>query len=105
MADLIDREELLKKRCYSFQTEFGAFPKHEHFIKRDDIVSMPPADTERHAHWIFKCGGIDRTGNYFVYACSRCDKTIRVYQGYEMVEDYPYCRCGCKMDEVENEKD
>ena len=36
--DLIDRNKLLKKaKRYTFQTEFGAFTRHDTFIKIDDV--------------------------------------------------------------------
>ena len=47
---LIDADKLNKKKKYSFQTVFGAFPKSEWFIKADDLFSAPTiieADKER----------------------------------------------------------
>lgn len=40
MSDFIDRKKLLKKKQYSFQTEYGAFPRHDYFIKLSDIRVM-----------------------------------------------------------------
>lgn len=48
-GDLIDRNKLNRKKKYCFQTERGAFPKSEYFIKADDLYSAPTiigADTE-----------------------------------------------------------
>lgn len=40
-GDLIDRKKLNRKKKYCFQTERGAFPKSEWFIKADDLFSAP----------------------------------------------------------------
>ena len=36
---LVDADKLNRKRKYCFQTECGAFPKSEWFIKADDLFS------------------------------------------------------------------
>lgn len=41
---LIDADRLNKKKKYSFQTEFGCFPKSEWFLKVDDLFSAPTVD-------------------------------------------------------------
>jgi len=41
---LIDADRLNKKKKYSFQTEFGCFPKNEWFLKVDDLFSAPTVD-------------------------------------------------------------
>lgn len=46
MARYIDAERLKKKKKYCFQTQFGAFPKHEHFLKLEDVFETPTADVE-----------------------------------------------------------
>ena len=40
-GDLIDRKQLNKKRKYCFQTQGGAFPKSEWFIKAEDLFDAP----------------------------------------------------------------
>lgn len=40
-GDLIDRQKLNKKRKYCFQTQGGAFPKSEWFIKAEDLFDAP----------------------------------------------------------------
>lgn len=48
-GDLIDRKKLNKKRKYCFQTQGGAFPKSEWFIKAEDLFAAPtiiPAEEE-----------------------------------------------------------
>ena len=54
MSDYISIKKLKKKKVYSFQTVFGAFPKNEWFYKYDDIHSIPTADVREniHGHWI-----------------------------------------------------
>lgn len=41
---LIDADKLNKKKKYLFQTESGAFPKSEYFIKADDLFSAPTVE-------------------------------------------------------------
>ena len=46
-GDLIDRQKLNKKKKYCFQTQGGAFPKSEWYIKAEDLFNAPtiiPAD-------------------------------------------------------------
>lgn len=38
---LIDANKLNRKKKYYFQTEYGAFPKSELFIKADDLFLAP----------------------------------------------------------------
>lgn len=38
---LVDADKLNRKKKYCFQTESGAFPKSEWFIKADDLFSAP----------------------------------------------------------------
>jgi hypothetical protein len=95
MDDLIDRQKLLKKKQYSFQTEYGTFSRHDYFIKLSDIRSMPAIDTERHAHWILEK---QPDGTPYCYHCSRCDSD---FSRLGIKTAYDYCQyCGCKMDEV-----
>ena len=84
MIDLIDRKLLLNSRVYS--TRSGK-PNYENIFKNlvNDILTAPTVDTERHAHWI--------ENKEFGVHCSNC--------GRKEVIRYDYCRCGCKMDEVE----
>ena len=84
MIDLVDRERLLNSRVYS--TRSGK-PNYEKMFKNlvNDILTAPAVDTERHAHWI--------ENKEFGVHCSNC--------GRKEVIRYDYCRCGCKMDEVE----
>ncbi|WP_294772026.1 hypothetical protein [uncultured Eubacterium sp.] len=96
MDDLIDRQKLLKKKQYSFQTEYGAFPRHDYFIKISDIRSMSAVDTERHAHWIKN----EVSSGQESWTCSVCGRRARGKK-----ENLPYCHCGCKMDEVTNNDD
>lgn len=43
----IDVSKLKRKKKYLFQTEFGAFPKSEYFIKYEDLLSIPVVETEK----------------------------------------------------------
>lgn len=44
MGRLIDADKLNKKKKYLFQTESGAFPKSEYFIKADDLFLAPTVE-------------------------------------------------------------
>lgn len=44
MGRLVDADKLNKKKKYLFQTENGAFPKSEYFIKADDLFSAPTVE-------------------------------------------------------------
>jgi len=55
-----------------------------------------------HAKWVSLA--YDFFSGKFVYACSRCDRRIKVYHR-EDTKDYPYCHCGAKMDERIEEND
>ena len=97
MSDYIDRKKLLKKKQYSFQTQYGAFPRHDYFIKISDIRSMPTVDTEKHAHWIVLYSDV----GYVTAKCSNCfdSKRKNIICVDNESDFYPYCPfCGCKMD-------
>lgn len=97
MVDLIDRQKLLKKKQYSFQTENGAFPRHDYFIKISDIRSMSTVDMQRHAHWI-KEKVEDITYPWYRRFCSNCKRWS------PLGREHNYCpNCGCKMDEKEEQ--
>lgn len=65
----------------------------KHLLGVDEISK---ADTERHAHWIDN--GIDYRGANW-YKCSNCGRTVCEHYSMVVDEEYPYCHCGCKMDE------
>jgi hypothetical protein len=90
MADLIDRQELLKHKgnCYD---EGGHLL---YAVGTGTILLMPTVDAEviRHGHWI-------ATGNEYFdkWICSKC-KHAKMYKDN-------YCSfCGAKMDEVKDEE-
>lgn len=99
MSDFIDRQKLLKKKQYSFQTENGAFPRHDYFIKISDIRSMPTVDTVQHAHWIpLSWIPLNSDVGYATAKCSKCEEFICTNDESEF---YPFCPfCGCKMDKT-----
>ena len=98
MADLIEKEEvldILQKYYYIYPThtdEFAVLCRVE-----DDIRDLLQSDTERHAHWIFQ----SETSSAFdkKYKCSECLRVITICDEKDLI-NYPYCHCGCKMDEV-----
>lgn len=107
MNDLIDRKELLKKKQYSFQTENGAFPRHDYFIKISDIRSMSAIDTQQHAHWIKHKPNEEQMKAYHRLGFGKAMNVKSIYwlcsncNGWG-TPAYKYCpRCGCKMEDAE----
>ena len=102
MADLIDRDRLLKyidgmsiedtSNNLVFKTANTVLSMFKQVIK-----AIPKADTERHAHWIFQ----SETSSAFdkKYKCSKCNRVIVVFDEKDLIH-YRYCHCGAKMDEV-----
>lgn len=66
----------------------------------DIILSAPTADVEevRHAKWIYK-GHHEMMGHAF--QCSACERWMFTNSLNRVVEEYPYCHCGAKMESVE----
>lgn len=66
----------------------------------DVILSAPTVDAEevRHAKWIYK-GYHDMMGH--VFHCSVCERRMFANSTECVVEKYPYCHCGAKIDKVE----
>lgn len=62
--------------------------------------TMPPADVEevRHGKWIYR-------GNNWkmehAFECSVCERWMFTGFPKYVVEEYPYCHCGAKMESVE----
>ena len=101
MIDLIDRKRLLNSRVYS--TRSGK-PNYEKMLKNlvNDILTAPTVDTERHAHWE-QPSYFDEDNN--VFQCSNCKEEFALISGSPKENGYEYCpHCGCKMDEVKNER-
>lgn len=106
MADLIDREEAIKvisndSLNVKYFCVIGRGQENRELAKTTNdyidllletakrkILSLPTADTERHAHWI-------RINDVFSQ-CSNCKTNIL------SCDTNNYCpHCGCKMDEVQ----
>ena len=105
MADLIDREELIikiRENCYLL-SDFSNSQGYGMFWTgiEQAINEQPPADTERHAHWIFDQrfkGSVDCSN------CNFCDSYNDDF-GFGTKQDYKeenkFCRnCGYRMDGV-----
>ena len=58
---------------------------------------QPTADVEevRHAKWIYK-GHNDMTGH--VFQCSVCGRWRFANSTEYVIEEYPYCHCGARID-------
>ena len=66
----------------------------------DKIRELPRVTLreQRKGHWVKEesiCGWDGRS-----YQCSECGRSIHLDTEMEDLEDYPYCHCGAKMQEV-----
>lgn len=66
----------------------------------DCIDNAPTVDVEevRHGKWIYK-GHNDMMG--YVFQCSVCGRWRFANSLENVIEGYPYCHCGAKMESVE----
>ena len=66
----------------------------------DIITSAPTADVRevKRGHWIYK-GHNDMMG--YVFQCSVCWRWRFANSPENVIEAYPYCHCGAKMESVE----
>ncbi len=69
---------------------------------RSVFESLPSAQPERKSgKWV-----VDETGLIVTsYTCSECGRKVRDDTGYDVYADYPYCHCGAKMEEEQDESD
>ena len=91
---LIDADELLKKLLPLFNYRI---------VERDDIkreVDNMPTIEQKHGRWIKKKIGYSTVFETDIvqYVCSECGRQIGA-NGFKL-ENFPYCNCGAKMDEV-----
>lgn len=99
MADLIDRQELLKHKGNCYDEEGHLL----YAVGTGTILLMPTVDAEpvRHGHWI--------EGNNFHWysnSCSCCGYTRTTDIKSNGWNQWKYCpNCGAKMDEVEEDAD
>lgn len=76
-----------------------AFVKGMELVKKAE-EETPTADVEevRHGKWIYK-GHHEMMGHAF--QCSVCERWMFTNFPKHVVEEYPYCHCGAKMESVE----
>lgn len=70
------------------------------YALKTDIDAMPPADVEevRRGKWIYRSYH-PMMGHAF--ECSVCKRWTLTMFPKSVVEEYPYCHCGAKMESVE----
>ena len=68
----------------------------------NDIMRFPLADVQevRHGKWIY-CGHHEFHGH--VFECSVCGRYLFANSKADVYVEYPYCHCGAKMDEEEQQ--
>ena len=96
MAKYIDIESLGIGRANSEVFENRAYADGWN-AAIDIVLSAPTADVEeiRHARWIYK-GHHEMMGHAF--ECSVCGRWRFANSIEHVIEEYPYCHCGAKMD-------
>lgn len=65
----------------------------------DIITSAPTADVQevKRGYWIYK-GHNDMMG--YVFQCSVCGRWRFANSSENVIEEYPYCHCGAKMEDT-----
>lgn len=97
MSNYIDRDvaiEMIKNDA----SDLVYYNKEEAI---DCLKCVPIVDVEevRHGEWIYK-GHHEMMGH--VFQCSVCERWMFTNSPKHVVEDYPYCHCGAKMESVES---
>ena len=75
--------------------------QHTAYIEGADLDTIPTADVEevKHGRWVRIT---EKEYSMQEYMCSVCGRTIHYYGAFSLLTvRYPYCHCGAKMDEVE----
>ncbi len=71
-------------------------------VSKDLVEKIPTADVQevRHGKWIYR-------GHHEIYGhafeCSICERYLFANSKEHVYEEYPYCHCGAKMDEEEQQ--
>ena len=96
MSNYIDRDvaiEMIKNDA----SDLVYYNKEEAI---DCLKCVPVADVEevRHAKWIYR--GQNAMMEH-VFECSVCERWVFTNSPECVVEDYPYCHCGAKIESVE----
>ena len=111
MAKYIDADALKDKMfnyydCINLNTRKGNY-KGETLMNyevadmiEDCIDNAPTADVEEveHGKWIYK-GHNDMMG--YVFQCSVCGRWMFTNSLENVIEEYPHCHCGAKMEDTQ----
>ena len=106
MKRYIDADDLISE-CEEDIVDYDE-DLQKHFIVKavptEYIEAFPGADVEevRHGKWVYIGDPNYAIQVGFLYECSCCKRHITVNYQFEL-KDYPYCHCGAKMDEKEND--
>nr|DAD78978.1 MAG TPA: hypothetical protein [Siphoviridae sp. ctv4j104] len=109
MAKYIDSDITVRKLGTWYNDLVGIYGSDEDFVKgyaeaMDNLADVPAADVEevRHGKWIYE-GHHEMMGHAF--QCSVCTRWMFTNSPEYVVEEYPYCHCGAKMESVEGLED
>lgn len=87
------------------ESHHGQMPNHINHQIWQEIKDLPPVTPKpKMGHWILNDNqGVQAVGR-LTYHCSECGREIiSKYHGkISLLKEYPYCHCGAKMQEVED---
>ena len=94
--------------CPCHDGEYGCCNITKNYIglydnSRPQDCPLKEAEPAVHAHWEL----VGQTYNSYEHKCSRCHRAVFTSSAVKIENInavYPYCHCGAKMDEEENEK-
>lgn len=95
MSRYIDADKAKEKKVYSKD-------RHEYVVPVAELDWLPTSDVQevKHGRWIY-CGHHEFHGH--VFECSVCGRYLFANSKEDVCDEYPYCHCGAKMDEEEQQ--
>lgn len=105
MAKYLDFDIAIRKLGTWYNDLAEANGSDDDFVKgygeaMDDLADVPAADVQevKHGKWLYRCYH-KMMGHEF--ECSVCRRWICANSPNHVVEEYPFCHCGAKIDGVE----
>lgn len=109
MSKYLDFNIIVNKLVDWYNDLAGIYGNDKDYVKGyysaiEDIMDVPEADVEevRHGKWIYK-GHHEMMGH--VFQCSVCKRWMFANSTEHVIEGYPYCHCGAKVESVEGLED
>ena len=101
MADYIEREAYVKylaSRESSFIDDYGKGWSAGIYTARIDAEEFPAADVAPVIRGSWNLLRHDRFSD--VFQCSECGRKVSLTHGRDVLEQFPYCHCGAKMEDA-----